>query len=88
MDQNAGYPNYYTPKYLCLNLHDGQIKGLSHIFGVTSSKILSLRVTSLSYTCKTGDAELASPGDVIKRLELKKYKWGQNLMKIELLLFF
>ena len=30
----------------------------------------------------SGDAELASPGDVIKRLELKKYKWGQNLIKI------
>ena len=31
---------------------------------------------------------MASPGDVIKRLELKKYKWGRNLIKIELLLIF
>ena len=42
----------------------------------------------ISYTMCAGDAELASPGDVIKRLELKKYKWGRNLIKIELLLFF
>ena len=35
---------------------------------------------------KSDRADTNTQGDVIKRLELKKYKWGRNLIKMEFLL--
>ena len=67
MGQNTGYPNNYTPKYLCLNLHDGQItvgqiKGLPYYMQFQSALLI------LFFQLKMNDLHSSAKHDITKNV--------------------
>ena len=44
-----------------------------------------VKFSKKEYALHTEGADTHTDIDVIKRLELKKYRWGRNLIKIEIL---